>query len=269
MEDSVLTPEEKRLFDAYLAGELPDSEANALEDNLASDADLRAAFEAYTDAHITANLPSDYAPSSQFTDHVRDRIRRRSGGRFFQEDLVTTRYIPIFVVAAFVVLLVIALAGRINSDKASETDIAVVEQGEQADDAQPTRRRVTDRTHRRNPSSEDYMKPASHNRSYKDLPVSGGRTPDSVTYTRRVWMAKSKKDEAGLRAEIEEIFGPVDLESVDGYLRLHISDKEISGAYQRLEMLDAEVVYESAQVPSEEARERYIRFYYDSGAPTE
>lgn len=262
----MLTPQEKRQFDAYLAGELSDGEAAALEDAFATDDALLAAFERYADAQHATALHSDYAPSSQFTDRVRERIRRRSGGRFFQEDLVSTRYIPIFVVAAFVVLLVIALAGRMNTHHVDEEQIEVVDQGQAADATdQPTRRRVTDRSHRRNPSPDDYMKPASHHRDYRDLPVSGGRTPDSVTYTRRVWMAKSAKNEEALREEIREIFGPVELESVEDYLRLQISDKELSGAYQRLEMMDANVVYESANVPSDEAKERYIRFYYDSG----
>src|SRR5699024_7956609 len=223
------------------------------------------AFEAYAAAHPARTPDGAAAPPEQFTDRVRDRIRRRSGGRFFQEDLVTTRYIPIFVIAAFVLLLVIALAGRKSAVPALDENVEIVEQGA-ADPAEETRtrRRVSDRANRRTPSPDDYMKPASHNRDYRELPVSGGRTPDSVTYTRRVWIVKSTKDEASLRAEIEEIFGRKDLEEVDGYLRMPIADRDLSGAYQRLDLMDAEVDYVSTKVPSEEAKERYIRFYYDS-----
>lgn len=261
----MLTPQDTHQFHAYLSGELTGEEASAFEDALATDEALLSAFEAYAAAH-PALLPEGIAaPPAQFTDRVRDRIRRRSGGRIFQEDLVTTRYIPIFVIAAFVLLLVIALAGRKTAAPGLEEDAEIVEQGA-VDSAEETRvrRRVRDRENRRTPSPEDYMKPASHNRDYRDLPVSGGRTPDSVTYTRRVWMVKSTKDEAALRSEIEEVFGRRELEGVDGYLRMKISDREISGAYQRLELMDAKADYVSTEVTGDEVTDRYIRFYYDS-----
>lgn len=266
----MLTPQEKSRFDAYLEGEMSDADAADFEDALASDETLLAAFEAYAAAHQKLHPDSDYAPPPQFTDRVRDTIRRRSGGRFFQEDLVITRYIPIFVVAAFVTLLVIALVGRNRATNGVDDTIEIVEQGAaDTEDGTAKRRKAGDRSHRRNPSHEDYMKPASEGRDYRDLPVSGGRTPDSVTYTRRVWMLKSPKDEAGLRAEIEEIFGRVSLEEHDDYLRLRIRDNELSGARQRLEMMDGDVRYESQKVPREEASERYIRFYYDGSDDNE
>lgn len=264
----MLTPQEKSRFDAYLGGEMSDEDAAAFEDALASDETLLAAFESYAAAHQELHPDSAYAPPPQFTEGVRDRIRRRSGGRFFQEDLVTTRYIPIFVVAAFVTLLVIALVGRNKAKDGADDAIEIVEQGAEdassgSADTKKARRKRADRSNRRNPSHEDYMKPASHDRDYRDLPVSGGRTPDSVTYTRRVWMLESPKDETALREEIEEIFGRVALEENDGYLRLRIRDKELSGARQRLELMDGTVSYKSQKVPSEEAKERYIRFYFD------
>lgn len=265
----MLTPKEQSRFDAYLAGELSSEEAAALEDALAADEDLLKAFDAYAASEDAARKRINYSPSPQFTADVRDRIRRRSGGRFFQEDIVIKRYIPIFVVAAFVLLAVVYFSGRLQGpEDLSDAEIKVLEQGDvqaEDDDASSTRgRRVSDRSHRRNPSHEDYMKPASENRRYQDLPVSGGRTPDRVTYTRRVWMLKSDKDEASLRDEIAEVFGKVSLEEADGYLRLQIRDQDVGGARQRLEKLDGELTYESTKVPSEEAKERYLRFYYDT-----
>lgn len=265
----MLTPQEQSRFDAYLAGELSPSEAEALEDALAADEDLLTAFEAYAADENGLRQRMDYSPPPQFTARVRDRIRRRSGGRFFQEDIVIKRYIPIFVVAAFGLLLVLYLAGRAQTpEELSDEEIRILEQGDGANDegteASKRGRRVSDRSHRRNPSHEDYMKPASQDRHYKDLPVSGGRTPDSVTYTRRVWTLTSDKNKDALLEEIGEVFGKVSLEEADGYLRLQIRDQDVSGARQRLEMLDGELSYESTKVPADEAKERYLRFYYDT-----
>lgn len=268
----MLTPKEQSRFDAYLAGEMSASEAEALEDALAAHEDLLTAFEAYAADQDVVRQGVDYSPSPQFTARVRDRIRRRSGGRFFQEDVVTKRYIPIFVVVAFTVLIVVAIAARMQStDGLTDEDAKVVEQGAVAEDVDEQTagnsargRRISDRSHRRNPSHEDYMKPASENRRYQDLPVSGGRTPANVTYTRRVWTLTSDKNKDALREEIAEVFGNVSIEEADGYLRLQIRDQDVSGARQRLEKLDGELSYDSTKVPADEAKERYLRFYYDT-----
>lgn len=113
MSDS--TPNAQR-FRAYLDGQLSQHEASALEEQLLVDEALSDAFEAFARQDGAAALrdiaPDGVTPPDDFTASVRDRIRRRSGGRFFDEDRVSSRFIPVFIVVAFVVLVLFAIAGR-------------------------------------------------------------------------------------------------------------------------------------------------------------
>ena len=75
--------EREVLFNAYFDGELSDRDEDAFDQRLQEDPEFRAAYNDFAEViDRVQNLPSEFAPDD-FTDRVRDRIRTRSGGRFF------------------------------------------------------------------------------------------------------------------------------------------------------------------------------------------
>lgn len=270
----MLTEERRRQFEAYLSGALSEEASAALEAELLEDDTLLAMFEDFSMRVPEGEGVVDIVPPPDFTHSVRERIRRRSGGRLFQEDRVTSRYIPMFAIAAFALILLIAVVGRFKPfDALSDEEVEVVEQGtgtpEATDDTGATRspletgRRVLDRPNRAVYDDEQAMVPASAGIRYQDLPVSGKPTPTQVTYTKRVMLLESPRTAAELRAEIEEIFGEREITEQDGYLRLSVRERDLSGAIQRLQQMEGVFKEESRRLPLEEMESTYIRFYYD------
>lgn len=264
----MLQPDDFQRFDAYMSGQLSPEETAELDDLLMTDDALLAAFEQYAKAHEVQQVGP--APPQDFTRDVRERIRQRSGGRLFQEDPVTKRYLPIFIIGAFALLVVVGVLGRKMFTPGIDDTSDVVEQvvhEPQDKTAKPSEdsrgRRVTDRSNRRNITEEELMRPASAGRNYKDLPLATGRMPSKVTYTRRVTMLKSTKDAETLRQEIQKHFGDKTIEQQDGYWRMRVDNVELSQVYERLHEMSGTVSDESAKVPQEEAEKRYLRFYYD------
>lgn len=276
----MIPSDRQRQFEAYLSGKLSPAEAEALEASMLADDELLAQFEAFSTGGAVPSEELDVVPPSDFTHSVRERIRRRSGGRFFQEDRVTARYIPIFSILAFVLLAAFAIAGRMTSVKSLTTEeLEVVDQGDlpaasgDANSAQERSssrldrgRRISDRPYRAQLDEEQQLMPASASIPYQQLPVSGGQTPASVTYTQRVVLLESPKSAADLRAEIEEKFGQRTLEEEDGYFRMQLRDRDFQGALQRLGTMSGVVKQESRTVSLEETESTYVRFYFDMPA---
>lgn len=268
-------------FEAYLQGAMSSEEGAAFEAALLEDENLLAAFEGFSRQQTEQALEPTLVPPADFTDSVRERIRRRSGGRFFQEDLVVSRYIPVFVLVAFVLLVVFAVTGRyLSLGGLSPEEPAVVEQGEgppsAVEESEHTgtialrrsrtgeERRAASRSNREVLTVEEEMRPASASIPYDQLPVSGRRTMDNVRYLRNVTLLRSEKSAEELRAEIESVFGRQELVEADGYFLLLMRERDLQGALQRLRHMDGKVVEESQQVGQDELGQPSLRFYYDS-----
>lgn len=272
----MLTAERRRRFEAYLSGALSAEEAAALEAELLADETLLDEFEAFSTRVPDGQGTVDIVPPPDFTHSVRERIRRRSGGRLFQEDRVTSRYIPMFTIAAFALLIILVVGGRLIPFRGVTDGVEVVEQGDgspeaaapngatEIPDALSARgRRVVDRENRSTYDDEHAMAPASAGIRYQDLPVSGKPTPAQVTYTKRIMFLESPSSADELRAEIARVFGDREITDQDGYFRIALRDRDVVGALQRLETMGGVIKEESRRLSAEEMESSYIRFYYD------
>ena len=93
------------LFNAYLDGELSEQEEEAFDQRLDEDPDFREAYGDFADVvGQVQNLPYGLAPDD-FTDKVQERIRTRSNGRFFGEQLLAQQRTPYEAIA--VVMLIV------------------------------------------------------------------------------------------------------------------------------------------------------------------
>lgn len=273
----MLNDEQNARFYAYLHGELSDEETAALEAALLEDEALLRAFDAYAKRDAPPEIAETLAPPTDFTDSVRQRIRRRSGGRFFQEDPAVKRYIPIFLIVAFVILVIVGISGRYLSLGSVPDDAPTQAQEDAPADAEADseanaedRRgsniqgtRVRDRADLPDLTIEDEMRAASANKPYQDLPVSGRPTAEDVSYTRAVILLESPKSAEALREEIISLFGERELIEGDGFFRMPLRDRDFAGAMQRMSTMDGTVREESQSVTLEELDQHGVRFYYD------
>lgn len=112
------------LFGAYRDDELADEERRAFEARLEEDASLREAYEDY--AHFVdeiADLPTR-GPSGEFDVQVCERLRRRSGGRFFGEPTgydTARRFDELAAVAMLAVMTSAYLVLGLSSDRGLES----------------------------------------------------------------------------------------------------------------------------------------------------
>jgi anti-sigma factor RsiW len=97
--------EREVLFNAYLDGDLCADREEAFDRRLEQDPDFREAYEQFAEVvGQVQNLPYEFAPDD-FTDRVEERIRTRSNGRFFGEQLLAQQRSPYEAVA--VVMLIV------------------------------------------------------------------------------------------------------------------------------------------------------------------
>jgi anti-sigma factor RsiW len=100
----------KALFNTYVDGEMSDDEVADFERRLDDDPDLRADYEEFESfVDDLQDLPCKSAPDG-FADDVRDKIRRRSHGRFFAPDNLTYARRPPQELAAVAMLVIMASA---------------------------------------------------------------------------------------------------------------------------------------------------------------
>jgi anti-sigma factor RsiW len=87
-----MTPEEARvLFDAAIDDELDQAARQHFEQTLAEDAALRAEFEAHRDVVFATRALSRDAPKVDLLAGVQDKLRARSGGRFYRDKFAEQR----------------------------------------------------------------------------------------------------------------------------------------------------------------------------------
>lgn len=119
--------EREALFNAYLDGELSEQRETEFDERLETDPEFRQAYDEFAEVvDGVRNLPYEFAPDD-FTDNVRDRIRRRSRGRFFSHPAISHQRAPYEVVT--VVMFVIMASAYLFFIIPSDRDI------ESADDA--------------------------------------------------------------------------------------------------------------------------------------
>ncbi|MEZ4459286.1 MAG: hypothetical protein R3E66_06085 [bacterium] len=99
--------EQDLLFNAYIEGDLDRGEREDFARRLETDPEFRKAWEQFE--RIMGGirrLPMEFAPDD-FVDRVRGRIRTRSNGRFFAENMLFNDHMP-YEVVAVVMMIVMA-----------------------------------------------------------------------------------------------------------------------------------------------------------------
>lgn len=99
--------EQDLLFNAYIEGELDRGERENFARRLEMDPEFRTSWEQFE--RIMGGirrLPMEFAPDD-FVEQVRGRIRTRSNGRFFAENLFFNQHMP-YEVVAVVMMIVMA-----------------------------------------------------------------------------------------------------------------------------------------------------------------
>lgn len=101
--------EQDLLFNAYLDDELSADERAEFTQRLESDPDFARAWESFSSVMgAVQGLPFEFAPPD-FVQNVQGRIRTRSRGRFFAEELLFKSRVP-YEVVALVMIIVMAAA---------------------------------------------------------------------------------------------------------------------------------------------------------------
>jgi len=101
--------ERDRLFNAYYENELDEAARADFEDRIESDEEFAEAYHAFFEVMGgLRELPFEFAPDD-FVERVQSRIRTRSHGRFFAEELLFKTRIP-YEVVAIVMIIVMAAA---------------------------------------------------------------------------------------------------------------------------------------------------------------
>ena len=113
--------EQDLLFNAYLDGELTEAQRLAFERRLSEDVDLGRAFDAFTDVMGGLHgLPFEFAPDD-FVHKVQSRMRARSQGRFFGEELLYRTRVPYEVLA--IVMILVMCAAYLMMEKPTDRNL--------------------------------------------------------------------------------------------------------------------------------------------------
>jgi anti-sigma factor RsiW len=109
-----MTPEEARvLFDAAIDDELDQETRQRFEQALADNAELRAEFERHRDVVFATRALSREAPQVDLLAGVQDKLRARSGGRFYRDKFAEQRGRSqqiTWMLAASIIVIIGALA---------------------------------------------------------------------------------------------------------------------------------------------------------------
>lgn len=243
-------------FGAYLRGELDVSSAQALEARLTQDDEFLHAFEAYARAQgAGVEAPAEDVPSKTFTKAVKQRIHRRSGGRFFIEDIVSSRFIPWFIVASFVLLAAVVVIGRRRAADAI-VEPAPVTQDAPAARATPPRPPV-------DPPSED---PTGAEGIGMPVPAgqgarSGGPYMEMAHFA-AVPVGDAPQRQAELKKLLEERFGTARMTEEADHFVVTVRGNELAEAVRRLEAIGVKVRSESREIQIEEIDAPLIRVYW-------
>lgn len=243
-------------FRRYLAGELPPNEAETLEAELVEDDDLALRFENFARAQ-GAGVQGEFAPlPKDFTRDVKRRIHQRSGGRIFVEDIVSSRFIPWFLVGSFLLIVAVVVAGRM-----SPTDAEIVEEPTpaEASDALPgeVQTRVSAPQGMAETPVELVWEGDALPREATGAVEGGNILP--MAYFASVPIATFREPRAEIYPRIIEQFGESRVEEFDGYVGVRVRVREIGEAVQRLANLGATITEETLEIQHEERDNPVIR----------
>lgn len=97
--------EQEVLFNAYLDGDLSAQDEAAFDERLDEDPEFREAYGDFADVMgEVQNLPYQFAPDD-FSKKLQRRIRVRSRGRFFGDNLLYSQRTPYEVVAVVMIVV--------------------------------------------------------------------------------------------------------------------------------------------------------------------
>lgn len=120
--------ERDALFIAYLEDDLPEEERQEFRARLERDAQLRREFEDFADIMGgVQDLPFEFAPPD-FVEQVQGRIRTRSKGRFFADNLLYGSRMPYEAIAVVMIAVMAAawlLMGTPKDRQLRDADIQV------------------------------------------------------------------------------------------------------------------------------------------------
>jgi len=107
MESEAELSEQDMLFNAYLEGDLDGGEREDFARRLETDAEFRKSWEQFENIMGgIRRLPMEFAPDD-FVNRVQGRIRSRSNGRFFADNMLFRATMP-YEVVAVVMMIVMA-----------------------------------------------------------------------------------------------------------------------------------------------------------------
>ena len=97
--------EREVLFNAYLDGELSDQQEAEFDERLDEDPEFREAYGEFAEVvEGVQHLPYEFAPDD-FSNRVRKRIRDRSRGRFFSDNILYEQRTPYEVIAVVMIVI--------------------------------------------------------------------------------------------------------------------------------------------------------------------
>ncbi|MFB6352339.1 MAG: anti-sigma factor [Bradymonadaceae bacterium] len=97
--------EREVLFNAYLEGELPEDEREEFDQRLDEDPEFRDAYGEYAEVvDGVQNLPYEFAPEG-FSKRLQRRMRLRSRGRFFGDNLLYQQRTPYEAIAVVMIVV--------------------------------------------------------------------------------------------------------------------------------------------------------------------
>ena len=249
----VLSSEERALFTRYLQGALSEEEAQALEARLVDDDALAQAFERFARVDGAAVESFDAKMPRNFTRGVEQRINKRSGGRFFVEDIVSSRFIPWFIAGSIVALGLFVFLGRdslhLASDEAPEAtagdmgaaatdDNVSTAGGGSGTDAAPATTRPVQRLNRPRP------------------------TVAPMTHVASVPIVRTALAKDALLQALHERFGEPRVTEAEGYFVVRVRAAELGEALLRMNDVTTELTEQSMEITQDEIDHPVIQVWW-------
>lgn len=238
-------------FERYLRGEMRPDEVDAFEAQLVNDDALMLAFEEFAKndgASISSEQMGD-APKN-FTRAVKQRINRRSGGRFFVEDIVSSRFIPWFIAGSFALIAAVVVVGR--KDVKTPVAEAVVEETvtpNRPSASQGLERLPNANTVANNPPHMEAIQP--RNTTAVRGEVSGQATAN-LQYVASVPIITTKLRKEELRVALVERFGEERILEREDHFGVRVRAAELGEGVNRALSVGGELSEESMEISYEE-----------------
>lgn len=246
-----MSSSDRQRFKKYLRGEMRPDEAEAFEAQLVEDDALMLAFEVFAKndgASISTEQMGD-APKN-FTRAVKQRIHRRSGGRFFVEDIVSSRFIPWFIAGSFALIAAVVVVGR----KDVKTPVAEAVNEEQVPPARPSASQGLERLPNasavaNNPPHMEAIQPPNTTRARGEV---SGQATANLQYVASVPIISTKLGKEELLAALIERFGEERILEREDHFGIRVRASELGEGVNRALSVGGELSEESMEISYEE-----------------